>query len=211
MVRTLISSTDINVIYSSQEYSGAGVAGLGVFLTIVIFAIPIIVVALIAWCLSRMLRNRSSGGSKWLESWLSWWSDTRFAVIRVIPPTTTMIHVPQQMTQPQMHFAFSSTSQQQPQRNYQQGYNVQLPHESSNQQTMQGQQFHQHQFQPKPWTTGVHPPPSQQPWSQDPSHNHPGPSSNFDPFGSQSAVNQGYQPDAPPAYTYDERKEVPRY
>ena len=115
--------------------------------------------------------------------------------------------------QPQQNF---NQQQQQQLTNQQQQYNVQLPQETSNQQqqfNQQNQYQQQTQNQQQSWTTGMHPPPSQQSWSQGGQlmQNFPSQSSNIDAFGSQSAVNNAYQPEAPPTYEFEEKKEVPRY
>lgn len=143
-----------------------------------------------------------------------------------MPATTTMIQVPQpivqQVPQAHMHFSFGVNDQPQHQAS---GYQVRLPDDQpmNHQPPMQQQQFkYQQGTQPKqnepwttghqqnePWTTGQQMPSTRQPWQQ----NQPMSSNAQQPsFGSQAGVNQGYQPEAPPAYEFDERKEgIPKY
>ena len=131
-----------------------------------------------------------------------------------MPATTTMIQVPQpivqQVPQAHMHFSFGVNAQQQHQAS---GYQVRLPNEQPMDHQPPMQQFqYQQGTQPKqnePWTTGQQMPPTHQLWQQTQpvSSNAQQPS-----FGSQPGMNQGYQPEAPPAYEYDERKEgIPKY
>lgn len=128
------------------------------------------------------------------------------SVVRVIPATTTMIPIPQPIAAPSMHFSLNVSGLRQAQPDF-------LPQESSNQQQQQFQQLNQQNY-------GHQQPMQQQDLFQQQQNcaqtghsmqNFPPQASNFDPFRSQSAVNQGFQPEAPPAYEYDDKKEAPRY